>query len=166
VVLDGTKVRANASKHRAMSYGRMKKKKEELEKGIEALLKDAEAVDKEEDKKYGKGKKGWELPDELKRRETRLAKIKDAAKALEDEARQQESQNPKPAKAAANEPPSSPAAPADKAQRNFPDPDSRIMKLAPPTLLSSLQRSGNGGRSLSGNCGIQPFQAGKRFGRG
>ncbi len=89
VALDGTKIKANASKHKAMSYGRMKKKKEELEKEIEGLLKSAEAVDKEEDKKYGKGKKGWDLPDELKRRETRLAKIKEAMNALEEEARQE-----------------------------------------------------------------------------
>ena len=67
VALDGTKVKANASKHKAMSYGRMKKKKEELEKEIEALLKNAEVVDKQEDKEYGKGKKGWDLPDELKK---------------------------------------------------------------------------------------------------
>ncbi len=70
------------------------------------------------------------MPDELKRRETRLAKIKEAMRALEDEARQQESQNPKPAKAATNESPASPAAPADNAQRNFTDLDSRIMKVS------------------------------------
>ena len=91
VALDGTKIKANASKHKAMSYGRMKKKKEELEKEIEGLLKNAEAVDKEEDKKYGKGKKGWDLPDELKRRETRLEKIKEAMNALEEEAKQEAS---------------------------------------------------------------------------
>jgi len=124
VALDGTKVKANASKHKAMSYGRMKKKKEELEKEIDALLQNAEAVDKEEDQKFGKGRKGWDLPDELKRRETRLAKIKEAMKALEAEARQEESKNPKPA---VDE---TPTAPDDKAQRNFTDPDSRIMKVS------------------------------------
>ena len=56
-----------------MSYGRMKKKKEELEKEIEGLLKSTEAVDEEEDKKYGKGKKGWNLPDELQRKEVHPA---------------------------------------------------------------------------------------------
>ena len=71
VALDGTKIKANASKHKAMSYGRMKKTKDELEKEIEGLLKNAEVVDKEEDKKYGKGRKGWDLPDESK--EERLA---------------------------------------------------------------------------------------------
>jgi len=135
VALDGTKVRANASKHKAMSYGRMKKKKEELEKEIEALLKKAEAADHEEDKKYGKGKKGWDLPDELKRRENRLEKIKEAMSALEAEARQkaQEKQQAKDAEKESGKKPAGPtpaAVPADKDQRNFTDPDSRIMKVS------------------------------------
>lgn len=86
VALDGTKIKANASKHKAMSYGRTRKTKEELEKEIEELLKKAEAVDEEEEKKYGKGKRGLDLPEELQRRETRLQKIKEAMKALEDQA--------------------------------------------------------------------------------
>lgn len=134
VALDGTKIKANASKHKAMSYERMKKKKEELEKEIDGLLKNAEAVDKEEDKKYGKGKKGWDLPDELKRRETRLEKIKTAMSALEEEAKQQAAEKQKEArkntpKDPAGQPPA-PAVPSDKAQRNFTDPDSRIMKVS------------------------------------
>ena len=136
VALDGTKIKANASKHKAMSYGRMKKKKEELEKEINGLLKSAEAVDKEEDKKYGKGKKGWDLPDELKRRETRLEKIKAAMSAIEEEAKQEaaEKQKAKQArkkskKGAASQPPRV-VVPSDKAQRNFTDPDSRIMKVS------------------------------------
>jgi transposase len=136
VALDGTKIKANASKHKAMSYGRMKKKKEELDKEIDELLKSAEVVDKEEDKKYGKGKKGWDLPDELKRRETRLEKIKAAMTALEEEAKQQaaEKQRAKEAQkksktGSASQPPPE-AAPSDKAQRNFTDPDSRIMKVS------------------------------------
>jgi transposase len=135
VALDGTKVRANASKHKAMSYGRMKKKKEELEKQIGELLKNAESVDKEEDKKYGKGKKGWDLPDELKRRDKRLEKIKEAMSALEEEAIQEaaEKQKAKNAKAKTDKGlanTSAPAKPPDKAQRNFTDPDSRIMKVS------------------------------------
>ena len=133
VALDGTKIKANASKHKAMSYGRMKKTKDELEKEIEGLLKNAEVVDKEEDKKYGKGRKGWDLPDELKRRETRLAKIKEAMSALEEEARQKASENQESAKAKTEQTQAPakqlfPAEPPDKAQRNFTDPDSRIMK--------------------------------------
>lgn len=135
MALDGTKVRANASKHKAMSYGRMKKKKEELEQEIKTLLKTAETVDKEEDKKYGKGKKGWELPDELKRRETRLAKIKEAMNALEEEARQEEAEKQQAKKAKAKKKQESAAAPPspvpkDTTQRNFTDPDSRIMKVS------------------------------------
>jgi transposase len=146
VALDGTKVKANASKHKAMSYGRMKKKKEELEKEIEGLLKSAEAVDKEEDKKYGKGKKGWDLPDELKRRETRLAKIKEAMNALEEEAKQEASEKQQTTKtktekkqAPASQP--SPAEPSGTAQRNFTDPDSRIMKV---TSTNSFEQCYNG----------------------
>lgn len=135
VALDGTKVKANASKHKAMSYGRMKKSKEVLEKEIEELLKKAETVDQEEDKKYGKGKKELDLPEELKRRETRLEKIKEAMKALEDEAvkkaeekKQAKENNPKETKTVEAKSPA--ASPADKAQRNFTDPDSRIMKMS------------------------------------
>ena len=136
VALDGTKIKANASKHKAMSYGKMKKKKEELEKEIDELLKNAEAVDREEDKKYGKGKKGWDLPDELKRRETRLEKIKAAMSALEEEAEQQAAEKQKAKEArekskngsASQSPPA--ALPCDKAQRNFTDSDSRIMKVS------------------------------------
>lgn len=88
IALDGTKVRANASKHKAMSYGRMKKTKEELELEIEELLVRAEVADAQEDARYGKGKKGWDLPEELHRRETRLQKIQEAMSALEAEARE------------------------------------------------------------------------------
>lgn len=133
VALDGTKVKANASKHKAMSYGRMKKKKEELEKEIEVLLMSAETVDKEEDKKYGKGKKGWDLPDELKRRETRLAKIKEAMNALEEEARQEEAEKQQTQKTKGKQKPANipiSVEPKDSAQRNFTDPDSRIMKVS------------------------------------
>ena len=145
VALDGTKVKANASKHKAMSYGRMKKKKEELEKEIEGLLKNAEVVDKQEDKEYGKGKKGWDLPDELKRRETRLAKIEEAMHALEEEAAQEASkkQKAKETETRKQEPESQPPAaePSDKAQRNFTDPDSRIMKT---TSTKSFEQCYNG----------------------
>ena len=151
VALNGTKVRANASKQKARNYGRMKKKKEELEKEIEALLKNAEAVDKEEDKECGKGKKGWDLPDELKRRETRMVKIKEAMKVLEDEARQQESESHKPAKAAANEAPSTPATRQDTTQRNFTDPDSQIMKVS---STNSFERCYKGQAMVDDLCQV------------
>ncbi|MBM3300243.1 MAG: transposase [Deltaproteobacteria bacterium] len=78
VALDGTKVKANASKHKAMSYDRMVKKEQELAREVEKLLKQAEAQDEKEDKKYGKGKRGDQLPKELQFKKTRLEKIRQA----------------------------------------------------------------------------------------
>jgi len=146
VALDGTKIKANASKHKAMSYGRMKKTKKELEKEIEGLLKGAEGVDKEEDKKYGKGKKDWDLPDELQRRETRVAKIKEAMNALEEEAKREASEKQEATETKIKKKPApagdcSPTVPSDKAQRNFTDPDSRIMKV---TSTNSFEQCYNG----------------------
>ena len=137
VSLDGTKVRANASKHKAMSYGRMEKKVVELEAEVAELLKRAESVDAEEDALYGKGKRGDELPDELRYRETRLRKIKEVMSALEREAddkakakaRRDEKRNSKKGnrklRGRKGQEPS--VKPAPKSQRNFTDPDSRIM---------------------------------------
>ena len=88
VALDGTKVRANASKRKAMSYARMSEKEKILADEVSALLAEAERIDKAEDAKFGKNRRGDELPEELARRETRLAKIREAKAALEDEARQ------------------------------------------------------------------------------
>src|SRR5207245_1503383 len=89
VALDGTKVKANASKHKAMSYARMGEAEKKLEAEVKALLAEAARVDAEEDGKYGKGKRGDELPAELRRRETRRAKIREAKAALERQAREQ-----------------------------------------------------------------------------
>ncbi|HSB71891.1 MAG TPA: IS1182 family transposase [Candidatus Methylomirabilis sp.] len=145
--LDGTKVLANASKHKAMSYGRMPGAERKLEQEIAALLAEAQRVDAAEDAQYGRGQRGDELPAELARRESRLAKIRAARAELETEAQAEaataaaEAQ----AKVAARErqaretgrrpkgrPPKVPdptqATPAPKAQRNFTDPASRIMK--------------------------------------
>jgi transposase len=86
VALDGTKVQANASKHKAMSHERMLKAEAQLEKEIKELMRKAELLDAQEDGKYGKGKLGIDLPKELQRRQDRLAKIFKARKALEAEA--------------------------------------------------------------------------------
>jgi len=110
VSLDGTKVRANASKHKAMSYGKMKEKEAGLEAEVQRLLKEAQEVDEAEDRSYGKGRRGDELPQELAFRERRLRKIREAKAALEEEAQAQGKEIPE-----------------DKSQRNFTDPDSRIM---------------------------------------
>ena len=121
VALDGTKVKANASKHKAMSYARMREKEKQLKAEVKQLLEQAEAADAEEDARYGKERSGDELPAELERRQTRLKKIKEAKRALQARARQQ-------AAAEGNDPQQ--AEPKDKDQYNFTDPESRIMKGA------------------------------------
>ena len=120
VALDGTKVRANASKHKAMSYGRMKEKEDRLQAEVDELLRKAPEVDEEEDRRYGKDRRGDELPEELAFRESRLRKIREAKAALEAGARAEAEQ-------AESEGRNHPGVPDDKAQRNFTDPDSRIM---------------------------------------
>lgn len=118
VALDGTKVKANASKHKAMSYDRMQEKEKQLREEVKQLLEQAEAADVEEDSRYGKDRRGDELPSELQRRQTRLKKIRDAKRALEARARE---------KAAADGADPKQARPKDKDQYNFTDPESRIM---------------------------------------
>jgi len=120
VALDGTKIKANASKHKAMSYKRMKDEEARLEAEVKEMLRTAEAVDAEEDQRYGKNKRGDELPKELAFRESRLRKIREARKALEEETERE-------AEAVASATRKHAAVPDDKAQRNFTDPDSHIM---------------------------------------
>jgi len=119
VALDGTKVKANASKHKAMSYDRMKEQEKLIRAQVKEMLARAEATDAEEDARYGKDKRGDELPAELQRRETRLKRIREAKKAVEERARQKAESEGKPAEE---------AKPDGKAQYNFTDPESRIMK--------------------------------------
>ena len=88
VALDGTKMKANASKHKAMSYGRMKEQERQLRAEVRELLAQAEAADAAEDAHYGVDRRGDELPAELQRRESRLKKIRAAQRALEERARQ------------------------------------------------------------------------------
>jgi transposase len=115
VALDGTKIKANASKHKAMSYARMQKAEKELADLVAGWLARAEAEDEAEDEEFGKDRRGDELPDWVKDKQERLRRIRAAKQALEEEAR-----------GAAEEGGSS--EPAPKSQRNFTDPDSRIMK--------------------------------------
>src|SRR5580692_4169499 len=89
VMIDGSKVKAKASKHKAMSYGRMQKEEKRLKEEVRRLLKQAEATDGEEDARYGRDGKGDELPAELARRETGLEWIREAKRALEEWAREQ-----------------------------------------------------------------------------
>ena len=133
--VDGTKVRANASKRKAMSYERMGKEAARLQAEIEALLTKAGMVDAEEDERWGKDFRGDELPEELQRREKRLAAIQ-AAKARLEAARLGLAVGPlvrPPAPGIAVLPRLAPAlivAPALRAQSNFTDPESQIMKTS------------------------------------
>jgi transposase len=136
---DGTKMGANASRHKAMSYGYMSKEIDRLKAEIEQLLKQAEQLDAEQDAALG-SRRGDELPDELKRREQRLAKIKEAkarlearaqAKAEEEQRRRDEEQAKREAEGRqrrGKEPAPVDSDPAEKAQTNFTDPESKIMK--------------------------------------
>jgi transposase len=78
VALDGSKVKANASKHKAMSYGRMREKEKDLRKEVKQLLAQAEAADAADDAAYGANRRGDELPTDLQRRESRLQRIREA----------------------------------------------------------------------------------------
>ncbi len=146
VSIDGTKIKANASKHKAMSYKHMNETEARLKQEIDALLAAAEKTDGEEDAQYGKDRHGDELPDELQRRESRLQKIGEAKAALEQEAKEKAAQQraeaeQKVAERAEEErrtgnkkrgrkpqaPDHEQAKPDDTAQRNFTDPESRIM---------------------------------------
>ncbi len=89
VAIDGTKVHANASKHKAMSYERMTKREQRLKEEVKALLGRAEQTDEQEDARYGPGKREWELPEELRHREDRLRRIRQAKAEMEEEARKQ-----------------------------------------------------------------------------
>ncbi len=122
VALDGTKIKANASKHKAMSYKRMKEEEARLEKEIGELLKNAEVTDKEEDRIYGKNKRGDELPQELAFRESRLKKIREAREALEAETKEAAAKNDKKDDQGGQ--------PKDEDQRNFTDAESHIMPVS------------------------------------
>ena len=134
VAIDGSKVKANASKHKSMSYKRMQAEEKRLRQEIRELLAKAKQTDDQEDKRYGKDRRGDELPLELARREGRLETIRSARQRLE--ARQREADleaGREPGDQARTGKPGKPfkrafGVPEDKAQENFTDPDSRIMK--------------------------------------
>jgi transposase len=134
VAIDGTKIKANASKHKAMSYERMLREEQRLREEVKQLLAEAEQTDKDEDKRYGRNRRGDELPAELGRREERLKRIAEAKKALDARARaeaeqkdQNSDKNGRPG-AGSKRGRRAAAQPKPKAQHNFTDPESRIMK--------------------------------------
>jgi transposase len=140
VALDGTKIKANASKHKAMSYGRMEERAAELEAEVAKWLSAGEAADAEEDKLYGRDKTGEEMPDWVADKQRRAEKIRQAKAELEAEAKAAAEAKLKAQAEAAEKqesegrrkggrsvaPPST--VPDPKAQKNFTDPQSRIMK--------------------------------------
>jgi transposase len=147
VALDGTKVKANASKHKAMSYDHMCKREQELAAQIAGLLAQASSIDAAEDQQYGRGKGADQLPADLARSQQRLAKIREAKAALEQEARVAAERKKAEVEAALAErarrevetgkgvggpkpvaPDPATAKPDAKDQRNFTDPESKIMK--------------------------------------
>ena len=144
VSLDGTRVRANASKHKAMSYGRMLRKEQAVEEEIRGWFAEGERQDAEEDEAYGPDDDGYSLPPELKEAQRRLETIRAAKARLEQEARaraEREGKDPEPAVV------------SERAQTNFTDPDSRIMHTPDgfQSAQGGLQRSGGRGRREPGD---------------
>jgi transposase len=119
VALDGSKIKANASKHKAMSYGRMGEKQRQLRDEVRQLLAQADATDAAEDAQEGPPRAGDDLPAELQRRESRIQRIREAKRVLEARAKDEAATAGQPAES---------AKPDAKAQYNFTDPESRIMK--------------------------------------
>jgi len=147
VALDGTKVKANASKHKAMSYERMLAREAEYARQVEDLLSRAEHTDAAEDERYGAGRRGDELPKELAFREKRLERLREAKRALEEAAKEKAraegklDENGEPKPPARGRPPKvPPGTPKPADQYNFTDPESRVMKM------------GNGSFDQAYNC--------------
>jgi transposase len=140
IALDSTKVKANASRHKAMSYGRIKQEERRLKEEIDQLLSSAEAADQQEDQQYGTDCRGDELPQELARRQSRLARIQEAKKALEAEAKAAAEQVQKQREGECSQNDDQPKRsrkpravsdiPDNKKQYNFTDPESKIMKVS------------------------------------
>ncbi|MEA3223283.1 MAG: IS1182 family transposase [Thermodesulfobacteriota bacterium] len=138
IALDGTKIKANASRHKAMSYGRILKEEKRLTEEIKQLLEKAEAIDQQEDDEYGPDRRGDELPEELARRGSRLKRIQKAKRALEAKAKataqeiekqrekEDSTNDDKPKRGRKRKIVSE--VPADNKQYNFTDPESSIMK--------------------------------------
>lgn len=161
IAVDGTKVQGNASRHKAMSYGYMTKEETRLQAEIDTLLKQAQEVDAEDDAALG-ARRGDELPNELRRRQDRLAVIQEAKRRLEAEANAAaDAERHRRAEAEAErqgagktrrgrEPGPIVETPADKAQTNFTDPELSIMK----TANKGWEYCGNAQASVDGTCQI------------
>ena len=155
VALDGTKMKANASKHKAMSWGRMKQAEKQIREEVKQMLAEAAEADAAEDARYGPEKTGQELPEELQRRQTRLEKIRQAQKALQQRARDKAAtQRP-----TAGENPQSEAARQGtvQLQRSGVAHHERRRRV-----LAGLQRAGSGGGGLSVDRGADGDAGGER----
>ena len=133
IALDGTKIKANASRHKAMSYDRMPEEEARLKQEIATILAEAASADATEDATHGRDRRGDELPRELARRQSRLAKIQEAKALLEERARTEAAEEAARRQEEGKPPPAVPpaeAVPAPKDQINFTDPESRIMKVS------------------------------------
>jgi transposase len=165
VAIDGSKIAANASKRKAMSYGRMVRAEDDIRLQIAEIQRRSNAADAQEDSLFGKDNIGFDLPKELKRHETRLAKILEAKKQLEAEARQaaeakaaahkakqSNKDDSKPRRGRKPKEPEDPekAVPKDTAQRGFTDPDSRIMKSGTGEWMQGY----NAQASVDGKCQV------------
>lgn len=174
LALDGTKLRANASRHKAMSYERMVKAEAELETEIAelrervgALLADAERTDAEEDERFGPDRRGDELPDELQRREGRLQVIREAKAALEAEAAEREAARRAELEAQGKRPRRPPGGrdpfkPKPTAQRNFTDHESKIMKSSDGAFHQCFQWPGGGRLTGAGDRRRRALRRGSR----
>jgi transposase len=150
VALDGTKVKANASKHKAMSHERMLRAEKELEKEINALMRRAEILDAQDDKRYGKGKLGSDLPDELRRRQDRLVRIRQARKEMEAETaaatarqRQEEAEEARSRAAAARE-------------ADAPDDEQAELNSKTETAVARAQAARDQAIQAAENAGVEP----------
>src|SRR5437870_518992 len=161
VSTDGTKIQGNASRHKAMSYGYMKKEVERLREDIETLVTQAQQQDESDDAALG-SRRGDELPAELTRREDRLARIESAVRRLEAQARAEaDAERKRRAEAEAErmragkprrgkEPKPVDESPSEKAQSNFTDPELHIM----PTNNKGWEYCGNAQASVDETCQI------------
>jgi transposase len=162
VAIDGTKIKANASKYQSLSYARMQEAEQELAAEVARLLGEAQRVDEQEDELYGKGKRGDELPEELRERVTRLAKIRALKAELEEEAKAaaalERAEKEKPAAGAKHYrrrkwkvSEQGEILPLPKSKRNLTDPDSRMMK---DLVTQSFQQGYNAQIGVDGQAQI------------
>ena len=168
--LDGSKYQANASKHKAMSYQRIQETEPRLEAEIAELLRRSAEIDEAEDTEYGDDARGDELPEELRRREVRLAKMREAKVRLEERAKRRARARAEGGGAGSEgvEAAAAKAVPRPKEQSNFTDPDSRIMKSSHGWIqgynAQVLVEAGSGERSDRSPRGDAPERRQPRLG--